>query len=303
MEGDENEGWLSAFEEGLFEEEEDGEQKEERCRAARAFAAQRREKGWRLTHEELYDRAGQGRLETSAGPVHFERGQGQQGRAWDCSLVLAKYLEKHPEEVRTRGVLELGCGVGLPGVAAAVLGAEEVTLTDMAEGLPTIERTIELNPDVADRLKGRVLLWGDEAAAAQLLARNRRPMSVVLCSDLLYGDGPPPPLPPPPAEKGTGEKEEEEDEEEEEEEEGRGGVVVSAAEALATTLSSVVRTSECTILSCHERRWAGDKGAYFFETMARRGFCAEAIDPGDIDERYRGDSGISFSRIRLRDPS
>lgn len=49
-------------------------------------------------------------------------------------------------------------------------------------------------------------------------------------------------------------------------------------------------------------RWAGDKGAYFFETMARRGFGVEAVDPGDIDERYRGDSGISFSRIRLRNP-
>lgn len=46
--------WLSAFEGGLFEEE-DGEEKEERCRAAVAFAAKRREKGWRLTHEELYD--------------------------------------------------------------------------------------------------------------------------------------------------------------------------------------------------------------------------------------------------------
>lgn len=28
-------------------------------------------------------------------------------------------------------MLELGCGVGLPGVAAAVLGAQEVILTDM----------------------------------------------------------------------------------------------------------------------------------------------------------------------------
>lgn len=51
---------MAAFEGGLFEEE-DGEEKEERCRAAVAFAAKRREKGWRLTHEELYDvRAGGG---------------------------------------------------------------------------------------------------------------------------------------------------------------------------------------------------------------------------------------------------
>lgn len=35
------------------------------------------------------------------------------------------------QEVRGKGVLELGCGVGLPGVVAAVAGAEEVILTDM----------------------------------------------------------------------------------------------------------------------------------------------------------------------------
>ncbi|CAM9535063.1 unnamed protein product, partial [Ectocarpus sp. 4 AP-2014] len=70
-------------------------------------------------------RNGQGVIETAAGPIHFERGQGQQGRAWDCSLVLAKYLDQRPEEVRGKRVLELGCGVGLPGVAAAVVGATE----------------------------------------------------------------------------------------------------------------------------------------------------------------------------------
>ncbi|CBN76293.1 conserved unknown protein [Ectocarpus siliculosus] len=90
--------------------------------------------GWRLAHDELYNRNGQGVIETAAGPIHFERGQGQQGRAWDCSLVLAKYLEQRPEEVRGKRVLELGCGVGLPGVAAAVVGATEVILTDMGYG-------------------------------------------------------------------------------------------------------------------------------------------------------------------------
>lgn len=150
---------------------------------------------------------------------------------------------------------------------------------------------MELNPGVADRLSGRVLHWGDEEAAAQLLVTGRRhhPVSVILCSDLLYGDGAP-------VGEGSGDSGEVGGEEEEK--------VIGAAEALAITLSAVVRSSrtassECVILSCHERRWAGDKGAFFFETMARRGFQAEAVDPGDIDERYGGDCGIAFSRICL----
>lgn len=110
-----------------------------------------------------------------------------------------------------------------------------------AEGLPAIERTIELNPDVAGRLKGRVLLWGDEAAAVRLLERNRCPVSVILCSDLLYGDGAPASA----AEGGAGG---------DGAEEGESGATVGAAEALAITLSALDRSSECVILSCHERR-------------------------------------------------
>ena len=46
-------GWLDAFEGALFEEEEEG--LEERYRAAAEFAARRKDTGWRLTHDELYD--------------------------------------------------------------------------------------------------------------------------------------------------------------------------------------------------------------------------------------------------------
>ncbi|CAN0487842.1 unnamed protein product, partial [Laminaria digitata] len=56
--------------------------------------------------------------------------------------------------------------------------------------LPAIKRTIELNPTIAKRLSGQILMWGDEAAANRILAGARHPVSVVLCSDLLYGDDP-----------------------------------------------------------------------------------------------------------------
>ena len=46
---------MTAFEGGLFEDEDGEEEKENRFRAAAAFAAKRREMGWRMTHDELYD--------------------------------------------------------------------------------------------------------------------------------------------------------------------------------------------------------------------------------------------------------
>lgn len=37
-------------------------------------------------------------------------------------------------------MLELGCGIGLPGVAAAVMGAERVILTDMVSSRVPLQR-------------------------------------------------------------------------------------------------------------------------------------------------------------------
>lgn len=46
-----SQGWMAAIE-GVFDDEEE---LQKRHRSALEFAAKRREKGWRLTHSELYD--------------------------------------------------------------------------------------------------------------------------------------------------------------------------------------------------------------------------------------------------------
>ena len=43
-------------------------------------------------------------------------------RVWPSALMLAAALTQHPELVRGRRVLELGCGLGLCGIAAAKAG-------------------------------------------------------------------------------------------------------------------------------------------------------------------------------------
>lgn len=122
--------------------------------------------------------------------------------------------------------------------------------------------------------------WGDESITTDVLARlSSGPIGVILCSDLLYGDG------------GEG---------------GGGG----AAEMLAVTLGAVCSGSsrggkggerEVVVLSCHERRFSGDKGAFFFEAIARRGFeVVDNVSLSALDERYEDDCGISMCRIQRR---
>ena len=67
--------------------------------------------------------------------IVFKEKQGQQAKVWDCALVLAKFLANDtyfPHDFfMNKRVIELGCGIGVPGLSAAALGAKEVILTDM----------------------------------------------------------------------------------------------------------------------------------------------------------------------------
>lgn len=49
---------------------------------------------------------------------------------WPASMVLLKYLEKHPDIVRNKTVVDLGAGTGVTSLAAAILGADRVVCTD-----------------------------------------------------------------------------------------------------------------------------------------------------------------------------
>ncbi|GBF92173.1 hypothetical protein Rsub_05255 [Raphidocelis subcapitata] len=70
---------------------------------------------------------------------------------WDASIVMAKYFEKHIRKgdfsrakVRGKRAIDLGSGMGLGGLAFALLGAD-VVLTDMLPVLPLLRRNYENN--------------------------------------------------------------------------------------------------------------------------------------------------------------
>eukprot|EP00814_Leptocylindrus_danicus_P012039 CAMPEP_0116040838 /NCGR_PEP_ID=MMETSP0321-20121206/24628_1 /TAXON_ID=163516 /ORGANISM="Leptocylindrus danicus var. danicus, Strain B650" /LENGTH=222 /DNA_ID=CAMNT_0003520791 /DNA_START=383 /DNA_END=1048 /DNA_ORIENTATION=- len=64
---------------------------------------------------------------------------------WDGAILLAKYLERFPETVRGKCVLELGSGCGMVGIAAAMLGARTTILTDLNYTLPVMKANVEQN--------------------------------------------------------------------------------------------------------------------------------------------------------------
>ena len=52
--------------------------------------------------------------------------------AWPSSVVLANLIARHSSLFSSATVLELGCGIGLPGIVAAKCGSH-VHLTDVSE--------------------------------------------------------------------------------------------------------------------------------------------------------------------------
>ena len=83
-------------------------------------------------------------------------GAGPGGAVWDAAVVLAQYVQSLGAALRGAAVVELGAGTGLPGLAAARLGAR-VTLTDRERALPLLRMNAEANAlDVAVE----ALEWG-----------------------------------------------------------------------------------------------------------------------------------------------
>ena len=119
-----------------------------------------------------------------AGILFLEK-PGQQSVVWDCSLALCKYLEKHPDIVACKRVVELGCGIGLPGFVSASLGASSVLLTEMsAEALTAANDTLHRNKKEQLCVKTTVLDW---FACARGDISSVKDANVALCSDLIYG--------------------------------------------------------------------------------------------------------------------
>lgn len=64
---------------------------------------------------------------------------------WGSSLMLAKRLAREPQLVKQLAVLELGAGTGLAGIAAKLVGAHTVHVTDLPEIVPNLANNVAKN--------------------------------------------------------------------------------------------------------------------------------------------------------------
>jgi predicted nicotinamide N-methyase len=107
-------------------------------------------------------------------------GSGPGGALWDAAVVLAQHL--HSLTLRGARVLELGAGTGLPGLAAARLGAH-VTLTDRPRALPLLRRNAEHNGLAVTVLE---LEWG--CTPPEWSQAQTPPFQLVLGADVVCHD-------------------------------------------------------------------------------------------------------------------
>jgi len=72
-------------------------------------------------------------VDLEAGCAELANGEGPPFWAfcWGSGQALARYLLDHPESVRGQRIVDLGCGSGVAGLAAARAGAREVIAVDL----------------------------------------------------------------------------------------------------------------------------------------------------------------------------
>ena len=112
-------------------------------------------------------------------------------RMWPSAKTLVDHISAGawPHQLEGKRVLELGCGVGLGGLAAGYVGAD-VVLTDRDEAvLRRASENLQLNRQLIEREGGSAtvapLTWGHKRRMQEVLDEYG-PFDIILGSDLLY---------------------------------------------------------------------------------------------------------------------
>ncbi|KAJ8755507.1 hypothetical protein K2173_019305 [Erythroxylum novogranatense] len=102
---------------------------------------------------------------------------------WDSALFLSQWLVTSSFDLQAKFVLELGAGLGLPGLMAAKLGANRVMLTDVAQLLHGLRKNVDVN-GLENRVEAREIVWGFSEGSRTDGELGK--FDVVLMSDVFY---------------------------------------------------------------------------------------------------------------------
>lgn len=89
---------------------------------------------------------------------------------WPAAITLCQYLVDTPERVVNKRVIELGAGVGLPGMVAAKLGAAESVVSDYDAAV--VGHAVGVNSRSAVRSHALILSLALRASLLRLSARR-----------------------------------------------------------------------------------------------------------------------------------
>lgn len=113
-------------------------------------------------------------------------------RVWRAAVVALQYLQKSSHIQSDSTVLELGCGLGVPGILLHKLFDCSVVLTDMDMLVSQLRENLASNGLTNDRLQAQPLDWSVKGLEELFEASKIKKFDIVLNCDCifepLYGD-------------------------------------------------------------------------------------------------------------------
>jgi len=107
-------------------------------------------------------------------------------RVWNAAIAAIQYLVDNSLVSSSTNLLELGCGLGVPGMMLHSLFDCNVCLTDQESILSQLENNVENNfSDSQQKIVARPLSWSKESIQA-LLQQHAHDFDVVLNCDCVY---------------------------------------------------------------------------------------------------------------------
>ena len=110
---------------------------------------------------------------------------------WPASQALARVMAHAPSICKGRRVLELGCGLGAIGLAAAASGATEVLLTDAEQAFLECASDAAAATGLAGSISTRVFDWAHKDQGVDDIVDQDEPFDLVVAADVLYDSAAP----------------------------------------------------------------------------------------------------------------